>query len=222
MLGVATDNDRAIDRRLAEPGVQAAYQEITRYTDQIFDLLLGGEIGEPKSAAARPEGDVRNPNPIANLVGRKEVPAKNYTDRLLGMVDKPAYLVDQRSGIPEADAFMNKHVGPLLNAMSKKLLDEPTFKKASAAVKRQMVDTMVTGARKTVRDWLSTGEVGTSENRVEDMRRTFIIQPQAYRDEARKTYNITTPDRDLTEGQMMLMKNYIGMIKDFHGSVTSP
>ena len=217
MVGMATDSDAAVDRRLADPGVQAAYQEITRYTDNIFEALLSTTIGEPKSAATRPEGDIKNPNAIAGLVGRKEVPAKNYTDKLMGMVDKPAYLVDQRSGIPEADAFMNKQVGPLLNALSKKILDDPNFQKATPAIKRARVDAMIGQARKIVRGWLNTGEVGTNEDRVADMRRTFIVQPQAYRDEARKAFNITTPDRDLSEDEILLMKDYIGLIKGLYG-----
>jgi hypothetical protein len=39
------------------------------------------------------------------------------------------------------------------------------------------------------------------------------------RDEARKKYGITTPDRDLTENEIILMQNYISMYEEFYGSV---
>jgi hypothetical protein len=221
MVGMVTENDAAIDRRLAEPGVQAAYQEITRYTDNILEALIydeGETIGEPKAGAARPEGEIRNPNPIAGLVGRKEVPAKNYTDRLLGMVDMPAYLLDQRSGIPENDAFMNDHVAPLLNTLSKQLLNEPSFQQAKPAIQKLRVKSMLTSAQKTVREWLGAGDIGTYNDQVEDMRRKFIVKPVALRDEARKKFGITNPDRKLTEGEMSVMSDYISKLEEFYGS----
>jgi hypothetical protein len=131
----------------------------------------------------------------------------------------PAYLVDQRSGIPEADAFMNSKVGPLLNSLSKQLLNDPSFQANTPAIKRDRVKTMIGEARSTVRAWLGDGLIGNYENKLEDQRRKFMTRSIAMRDEARKKYGITTPDRDLTENEIILMQNYISMYEEFYGSV---
>jgi hypothetical protein len=220
VIGMGTETDQLIDRRQAEPGMDAAVQELTRYTDNIFGTLLGEDIGTPLRQATRPEGDVYNPNDMATMVGRKEVLPKNYTDKLLGMVDKPAYLMDQRTGSPQADRFMNKNVAPILNKRSKNLLNDDVFKNASDSTKRYMVDEMLRQARSDVRDMLQSGRLGSAEDRADDAQRMWLSQPEALRTQAKADLGIKKADKDLTKDEINLLRKYVGQTRKFLGSRT--
>ena len=218
VVGMMTGNDAIIDRRQAEPGLDAATQELTRYTDKIFGSLLGEDIGTPLRQATRPEGDVYNPNDMATMVGRKEVLPKNYTDKVLGMVDKPAYLMDQRTGNPAADRFMNEKVAPILNARSKNLLNDDVFKGATLSTKTYMVDEMLRKARSDVRDLLNGGRIGTADDRTEDARRMWQGQPEALRIQVKKDLGINKPDNELTKDEIDLLRKYVGYTRKFLGN----
>jgi hypothetical protein len=219
-VGMVTGTDQLIDRRQAEPGLDAGMQEITRYTDNLFGLMLGEDIGTPLRQATRPEGDVYNPNDMATMVGRKEVLPKNYTDKALGMVDKPAYLMDQRTGSPAADRFMNERVAPILNKRFKNLLNDETFKKATPSTKVYMVDEVLRQARGDVRDMLQSGKIGTTDDRAEDSRRMWLSQPEALRTQVKREMGITKADRDLTKDELNMLKKYVGQTRKFLGNRT--
>jgi hypothetical protein len=180
--------------------------------------MLGEDIGTPLRQATRPEGDVYNPNDMATMVGRKEVLPKNYTDKLLGMVDKPAYLMDQRTGSPAADRFMNETVAPILNKRAKNLLADPVFKAASDTTKVYMVDEMLREARSNVRDMLQSGRIGDVDERTNDAQRMWLSQPEALRTQAKKDLGITKADRDLTKDEINLLRKYVGQTRKFLGS----
>lgn len=218
VVGMMTGNDAIIDRRQAEPGLDAATQELTRYTDKIFGSLLGEDIGTPLRQATRPEGNIYNPNDMATMVGRKEVLPKNYTDKVLGMVDKPAYLMDQRTGNPAADRFMNEKVAPILNARSKNLLNDDVFKGATLSTKTYMVDEMLRKARSDVRDLLNSGRIGTIDDRTEDARRMWLGQPEALRTQVKKDLGINKPDNELTKDEIDLLRKYVGYTRKFLGN----
>lgn len=216
VAGLLTETDAAIDRRQADPGGEKLKLELTRYTDNIFESMLGeGSMGTPLRQASRPEGDIHNPNDMATFVGRKEVLPKNYTDKLLGMLDRPAYLLDQRSGNPAADRFMNETVAPLLNERSKWLMQDETFINGNMAIKQYMVDNMLRTARKDVRTLLTEGLIGTSDDRLDAQKRVWLSTPQPLRDQAKKDLGITTNDRDLTEDELRVLKDYVGSMRKF-------
>jgi hypothetical protein len=177
--------------------------------------MLEEPIGTPARSVARPEGDIIEPNPAAGLVGRKELPPKNYTEKLMGMVDIPTFMLDQRSGIPEIDRYINQEVGPLINARSKRLLNSPTFKKANVAQKHLMAKNLLTQAREDVREKLNAGW-GPGEMRDADARRVWLTLPQSLRDEAKTALNISKGDRELTKIEVDQLRNYLGKQRDFY------
>lgn len=215
MVGMLTGNDAQIDRRLAEPGWDRVSQELTRYTDDIFGQLLGENIGTPARHATRPEGDTHDPNAMASMFGRKEVLPKNYTDKLLGMVDRPAYLLDQRSGNPQADRFMNEKVAPILNQKSKVMLADPKFINATQPIKSLMVNNMLTATRKEIRGMLDANYIGSPEDRLDERRRKWQVMPEALRTQAKADLGISTADNKLTDGQIDVLTSYVGKLKSY-------
>ena len=217
IAGMVTETDYSIDRRMSRGGDRLAV-DLARYTDNLFDAILEEPMGTPLRQASRPEGDIKDPNPIGSLFGRKEVHAKNYIDVVLGMVDMPAYLLDQRSNIPESDRFMNEMVGPILNMKSKALLKDSTFKSAKPAIKRKMVTEMLQNSRDIIKNNLNEGFIGTAEDRLAVARRTWLSTDVAVRNQAREDLNISTPDRDLTEQELMTLKLYASQLDKFLNS----
>lgn len=215
IAGLVTEKDATIDRRQAESPQEAVVLELTRYTDNLFEALLGDEIGTPLRSATRPEGDVHDPNAFSTLIGRKEVLPKNYIDKALGMVDMPAYLLDQRTGIPQADRFVNEKVAPILNARAKELLQDPSFNRLSTPMKTYRVKNMLRLARKDIKTMLGKGMIGSGEDRLDDTRRLWLSQPAPLRDQAKKDLGITTEDKELTEGEILALREHIGLMKKF-------
>jgi hypothetical protein len=220
VVGYTTGTDAAIDRRQAEGIPEAIALELTRYTDNLFDTILTEPLGTTMRSVDRPEGDIHDPNPIGGLAGVKEQQPKNYTERLLGMVDMPAFMLNQRSGIPEADRFINQEVGPVLNKMAKVLLDDKTFKNASVSIKRDMVKSLLENARGYVKERLDSGYIGMEEDRLSEGRRKYVMKPQALRDEARKALGISTKDRELGAQELMMLNDYVGYLSKLYGGRT--
>ena len=215
LAGLVTEMDATIDRRQAEGKGEAIMLELTRYTDNLFEAILGDEIGTPLRTASRPEGNVYDPNALSTMIGKKEVLPKNYTDKLLGMVDMPAYLLDQRTGVPQIDRFVNEKVGPILNARAKELLQDPSFQNLSTPMKTYRVKNMLRLARKDIKTMMNSGMIGTEEERIDDQRRLWLTQPQALRDQAKKDLGITTLDKDLSPDEILALRDYIGTMKKF-------
>lgn len=222
--GMALENDPAIDRRQASTLSEVMTQELTRYTNSIFAPLLGTAeteqgiptIGVPKRAATRPEGDIHDPNPFASLLARKEEPAFNNIDRVLGMVNLPAFIMDKRTAVPELDHFLNKEVAPILNRRAKILLDDPRWRNAPQYIKVNQVREMLSEVREEVIQNLGEGSIGGYEDRLNDERRRWTgTYSLAEREMARRELGITTSDKELSRIQLEVMKEYIKNKKDF-------
>jgi hypothetical protein len=219
-VGMMNETDASIDRRQAETGGEEIALQILRYTDNMFDSVLEEPIGTTARSATRPEGDIKDPNPVASMTGRKELPPKNHIDKLLGMVDMPPFLFDTRTGSPEADRFLNERVGPLLNMRAKHLMKDEVFQKAPQAIKKDLAKNLLSNVKEDIRKQLQSGAIGSMEDRLDDERRMWMMQPQALRDEARTQLNIGTKDRELTENELRQLRAYVGDRNKFYQGIT--
>lgn len=215
IVGMATENNVAIDKRQAS-GMEALTQELTKYTTNLFAPFIGEPveeggpnlIGVPLRSSTQP-GDIRDPNPVSSALGRKEVAPKTPVQILLGQVNFPDWKAGQRTAIPEFDAFVNERVEPMINRRAAKLLKNPNWEKLSRGEKLSEVKKLFTDARDQVKDWLDAGDIGKSDDRLNHKRRIWTALPELQRDEARKEFNITTPDKELSGFQIDIMQNYM-------------
>lgn len=227
LSGFARDNDVQIDRRLASSTGDAIIQELTRYTNSLFSPFIGeGEtqtgvpiIGEAKRSATRPEGDIRDPNPVSSLMSRKEEPPLNNIDRLLGMVNLPPFSVDQRSGIPEFDHFVNEEVAPILNREARRMLEDPLFERAPEYIKVKRVNDMIGQVREEVIRSLQDGNVGSPDDQLYRERSAWTSLSQEDRQMARRELGIDTPDRELSKMQLEVLKEYIKTRNEYLGII---
>lgn len=223
LMGMATHGDVMIDRRQATSVGDTMKQELTRYTNNLFAPFIADNeaedgtpvIGTPKRAATRPEGDIRDPNPYSSLFSRKEQPPANSIDILLGMVNYPPFLMDQRSAVPAFDHFVNEEVAPILNARAAQALRDPIFKAKPQNEKLAYVKDMLRSVRKEVIQNLGNGYTGGPQDRVNYERNKWSHLPLAKRKMAKQHYGITAKDTDLSLIQLEILKEYIKNYDDF-------
>lgn len=216
--GGAVD-DSAVDRKMAE-GSDKILQNFSRYTNTLFNLMLGEDTGEgkmfgkPKNSATEDKA-VKDPNPLARLTGGPIKPPQDSIDILLGMADMAAFRMDSfTTGVPEYDDFINNTIFPILERKAEAMLENKFFMDRPASIKREMITKMLTESRKDILDGLENGSLGETEDYIYNERRKFLSLPQAYRAEAKKYFGIETDDRDLSLQEIERLELWIDVNKE--------
>lgn len=215
----------AIDRKQAE-GFDQILLGFSRYTSAIFNYLLGEETeygvrlyGKPKESATS-EGPAMMPNPAAASFGTILSAPQRNLNKLLAMVDKPEFKADSfTSGNAEYDAFINKHVTPLLEARAKALMQTDVFKNAPQSGKIKLVDNMLTLAKEDIVGMLEGRRIGDSEMLLVNERRKLLTRDRAARRRAMKALNITTEENKLSLFEIEAIRRYMDIEKEEYESV---
>jgi len=210
----------SIDRKQAE-GVDVTIQNLTRYTNTLFNFLLGEEqedgrllYGEPKYSATQ-KGPVRNANTGASVFGAQYVQRRTPIDILLGMVDKAPFKADSfTSGNPEYDSFMNQSVNPILERRAVDMLNNPRFKALSLGQKIARVEEMLAAAREEVLDALEGGTVGGTNEVLLRERMKLLTKSRPDIISAKKELGITTPNNKLNLTQINLINQHLKVMKE--------
>ena len=170
--------------------------------------------GAPKESATS-SGPVRIPNPAGTFTGTTIMPPARKLNKLLGMVDKPAFRADSfTSGIPEYDAFLNKEITPLLEERAKRLLSNDIFLKAPKSAQIKMVDDMIRTTRTDILSLLEGRRVGDSEDRLLNERRKLLTKDRSARLRAKKALGITTEDHKLSLFEIEAIRRRMGLEED--------
>lgn len=210
-------SNAAIDKKLSD-GVDGTIQSFSRYTNTLFDFLMGepneeGKLlyGKPKHSATQ-EGEIRSGNVGAGIFGAQYAQRRTPIDKLLGMVNKAPFKADSfTSGNPEYDDFMNQNVQPILEREATRLLNNKMFMDLPMATKIAQVDAMLEASRNEVLASLETAGVGGVEDRLLNERRKLLVLPKTARLQAKKELGITTPDHKLNGTQIRIIQNKIKM-----------
>jgi hypothetical protein len=208
-------SNATIDRKLS-PGIDGTIQSFGRYTNTLFDVLLGepdknGKLlyGAPKHSATQ-AGEIRSGNVGAGIFGAQYAQRRTPIDKLLGMVNKAPFKADSfTSGNPEYDDWMNQNVNPILEREASRLMNNEVFMALPMAGKMREVDLMLTAARNEVLAHLDTS--GGKEDQLINERRKLLILPKNDRNAAKEELGITTPDHKLNSTQIRLIKNKMKM-----------
>ena len=122
------------------------------------------------------------------------------------MTNKPIWTVQERTGIPEWDHVMNSVATPMLEEYATYLLKSKLWKEGNMRTREHLVETMLTTIKKRVRDSIASGsDAGDLLNQ----RRKFLPLDESLRAKAKAALDIRVDDRDLTEYQIMMLKQYI-------------
>jgi hypothetical protein len=207
----------AVDRKQTED-VNSFVLGVSRYTSSIFNYLLGEEteygnrlMGKPKESATS-LGPVMNPPAAGYVGGNRFSPPSNHINKLLALVDKPPFRVDSfTSGIPEYDAFMNQQVSPLLERAAKNLLENEFFMRAPKTRQMAEVNRIIEQTRKDVLNLLEGHRIGDDEDRLNDLRRRFLLKDRSARLRAKKALGITAEDHKLSMFQIESLSNYMDL-----------
>lgn len=204
-----------IDKKLS-PGIDGTIQSFSRYTNTLFNYLLGepdeeGKLlyGKPKHSATQ-KGEIRSGNDGAGIFGAQYAQRRTPIDKLLGMVNKAPFKADSfTSGDPEYDDWMNQNVNPILEREATRLLNNDMFKGMTMAAKIAAVDDMLTAARNEVLATLETN--GSKDNILLNERRKLLVLPKNDRNAAKEELGITTPDHKLNMTQIRIIQTKIKM-----------
>ena len=215
----------AIDRKQAE-GFDQVLLGFSRYTSALFNLLLGEETeygvrlyGEPKQSATS-AGPVKMPNPAAASYGTILQSPQRNLNKLLAMVDKPAFKADSfTSGNAQYDAFINEHVTPLLEQRAKLLMQSEVFKNAPQSGKIKLVDNLLEKAKDDVIGLLEGRRIGDPEERLINERRKLLTRDRAARRRAMKALGITTPEHKLSLFEIEAIRRRMDLEKEEFESV---
>jgi hypothetical protein len=208
------------DPKQAE-GIDKIVLGLTRYTSAFFNFAFGEKteygprlLGKPRENAST-KGPLKIPNPAGTATGFHLQPQSRNLNKLLGMVDKPPYKADSfTSGNPEYDAFINKHVTPLLEAKASSLLKNEVFLKSPMSVKMKIVDAKIKEARDEVLNLLEGRRIGDNDDRLIDLRRKLLVKDRAARQRAMEALGISTPERKLSRYEIEAIERYMDVEED--------
>jgi hypothetical protein len=163
LVGFVMDNDDASSKRHLEGFSQNFKAQFGRYTDRIFGAIIAGDT--PTYTDQRVESRETDPNSgygrvdktrenfgTANVLGSDEMGAKTYTDKVLGMANKPLWQGNyyRTAEDREHEWFVNYYMAPLLEARSKELYQNSRFLSETMSRRRDMVDNMLQTTRQEI------------------------------------------------------------------------
>lgn len=220
-FGMATGSGAMPDRRQLQ-GTERIIRETTKYVDNLFAPFLGEkrqrEDGRsvftttPTRQDATQTTEVRDPNALSRMLGRREAMPLTDIDRALAMVNMPAWSIQERSGVPEWDALMNEHITPRLNREARALLESGTWKRASLNGREEMVRQLLSSNREHAIERVLT-LLGT-HGAVLRERSLFVRRPQTLRAEAMRDLGIDADPTDMSYSQLLQLNAYIDLLSD--------
>lgn len=212
LLGVAQDSDVLIDRKQLR-GAELAKANTFRYLDNFFNVFLEPDengrrgMGPPLQALTKP-GDQREANPLRRITSgtREEQPLTN-ADRMLNMVNLPLWTQQERTGIPEWDALVNREITPMLEARATRLINSPLWKNSNQRTRQRQVSALMKQVKADIRDILAEG---TLDGATRNAQRKWLSKDEDLRIQAKQRFNLGgVKDHELTIPQIEMMEFWI-------------
>lgn len=185
-----------------------------RYTDQIFDSLIGLE-NIPGTEGYRVEKESATTDRdvgagMERVFGVRSVSPASNIQRLFNDVGRPQWQTEMRVGNPEAQNIVNEYVFPYLEMMATALFEAGEWDKLDLKTKQRTLDKLLgsDGARGAVRDMLKAQAPGS------DLKKADLIwQVTGLRSRGKDNYMRTLADfnineedlADMDEGQLEVL-----------------
>jgi hypothetical protein len=211
-VGVAQNSDVLIDRKQLR-GADLALANTFRYLDSFFNLFTEPDengrksMGPPLQALTKP-GDQREANPIRRITSgtREEQPLTN-ADRMLNMVNFPLWTQQERTGIPEWDALVNREITPMLEARATRLINSPLWKESNQRTRQRQVRALMKQVKADMREILAKE---TFDGATRNAQRKWLSKDEDLRIQAKQRFNLGgVKDHELTIPQIEMMEFWI-------------
>jgi hypothetical protein len=211
-VGVAQNSDVLIDRKQLR-GADLALANTFRYLDSFFNLFTEPDengrksMGPPLQALTKP-GDQREANPIRRITSgtREEQPLTN-ADRMLNMVNFPLWTQQERTGIPEWDALVNREITPMLEARATRLINSPLWKESNQRTRQRQVRALMKQVKADMREILAKE---TFDGATRNAQRKWLSRDEDLRIQAKQRFNLGgVKDHELTIPQIEMMEFWI-------------
>jgi len=171
-----------------------------RYTDQIFDSLIGLE-NIPGTEGYRVEKESATTDRdvgagMERVFGVRSVSPASNIQRLFNDVGRPQWQTEMRVGNPEAQNIVNEYVFPYLEMMATALFEAGTWETLDLKTKQRTLDKLLgsDGARGAVRDMLRSQAPGS------DLKKADLIwQVTGLRSRGKDNYMRTLADFNINE-----------------------
>jgi hypothetical protein len=212
LLNVARNDDVLIDRKQLR-GMDLAKANTFRYLDGFFNVFTEPDengrrgMGPPLQALTKP-GDQREANPLRRITSgtREEQPLTN-ADRMLNTVNLPLWTQQERTGIPEWDALVNREITPMLEARATRLINSPLWKNSNQRTRQRQVRALMKQVKADIRDILAKG---TLDGATRNAQRNWLSKDEDLRIQARQRFNLGgVKDYELTIPQIEMMEFWI-------------
>ena len=233
MVGYATDTDVAKDPRQATGFTQAFTQNSTKYIDNLIEYFSDrvddvkdedidkGFIdkyitGEELRLGTR-EGQVRDPNPLASILGIRYVPRRTGTEEVYSVAEMAPWKANERTDIPAYDRLFNKLLAPVLERESALLLADEKFLKGNLNQQRSAVKKALERSRATVQEAL---DASSGQSYLLRLKRKALSKGSKEARSAAKRYmkekGFGTHVRDMNFGELMDYTDYIEYYESFY------
>ena len=222
LVGYIDNTDAARDLRQAESGMQTFTQASTRYVDNIFERLVGkadAVTGEELRVATR-EGDLYDPNPMARIFGITIRPARTSTEQAYSMANMAEWTASERTKMPEYDRIFNQTVAPLLERRMEGLLRDKRYVEGNSDVRKAMLKSELTAARKQVRDFMRDNSFDP-ETRIAALRRQANMNGnKELRREAldamKSRFNFAGSVDDMGYKELKWFMDHVDLLEDYY------
>ena len=172
-----------------------------RYTDQIFDMLVGLE-NIPGTEGYRVEQEFATTDrdtgaAMERVFGVRTVSPHSSIQRLFNDVGRPQWQTEMRVGNAEAQNVINEYVFPYLEVRSNELFENGRWEKMDLTTKQEALNKLLGLARDDVRDMMKSQLSGSHLKKAE-----LIYQVTGLRSRGRKNYMDTLESFGVQEDEL--------------------
>lgn len=204
-------DQRTVDRKQLE-GEEKFIANTFRYIDSFFSSIQTPDeqgrknFGKPLFLPNKP-GEDYDVSPLGRLMGKPEDRPLTNADRMLAMVNMPAWTVAERSVSPELNSLVNQVLQPMFEKDATVMLKSQKWLSMNVRERTNWVNAYLTGLKTKARNIIA-------EKSFTGMRLTaykgWMSKSEDLRLSAKKHFNLTNvPDDQLTIEQIQVLEYYL-------------
>lgn len=226
IAGFAMGTDGARDVRQAD-GANVFIQSSTKYVDNLIEALsdkADNVTGEELRVATR-EGQVYDPNPFARIFGITVKPGRTATEKAYSVANMFPWQANERTNIPAYDKALNALLAPTLEKKTQALLNSNAFQKASLTGKRDMLKTILSDTKASLRKDMGAGWYGQEREQLRLAAKASQKGTKEIREEAmqimKDRYGVSGKLEDFSFRELDLFMEYVDYLEDIYDEVAN-
>lgn len=220
-VGAVLGNDEVRDVRQAGSPNEMLFQQASKYTDNILELILDKvdqaeaadvAAGTPKVFATR-QGPVREQNALLAMMGIKLQPGRTISETILDGLDYPRYMADVKTNNPKFDRYANQFITDNLNRRMEFMTTHPEWKSADDRMRYEMVRHQISEAQRDLKKSMRNIRVAPSEVYLEAVREEASRARRAARvyaaEKMKEQYGVEIPLSEMSFAEINKFMFYV-------------